>query len=382
MSIIEPGASGNNVTTNNNNAPTNVHNSSATMTTNMTNVNGMSNVIVQNGSVTPSAAATSITTPILSPLIDEQNPLSVKINELKQQQQQQQQQYNSQFENNNNTSIQRPDVNVSLTTSNTSSKESSRFRIIKTDSDGKNVLDSSSKQQQQQQHQTLINGPSGDSGKIYAQLNGSMVSTSASSFNGSIGSQNSSTMVNAMHNGHSDISIDKQRNANISQHNSNKYQCGRWYVADFGPTTQRQQQNYTQHELDHNVEHSLSTIVKLPLNQTQTHFNPIESTTIMNQQHVFQSNSSQTLVQPTPTIINKTSSTTITTTNTTSLNTTNNNNNNNNNNNLDNTNNGIPQQLQQSLVSNSSNNLNSIQTQQQQVRFRKKICFFFRLKFM
>jgi hypothetical protein len=50
----------------------------------------------------------------------------------------------------------------------------------------------------------------------------------------------------------------------------------------------------------------------------------------MNQQHVFQSNSSQTLVQPTPTIINKTSSTTITTTNTTSLNSTNNNNNNNN----------------------------------------------------
>jgi hypothetical protein len=226
-------------------------------------------------------------------------------------------------------------------------------------------LDSSSKQQQ---HQTLINGPSGDSGKIYAQLNGSMGSTSASSFNGSIGSQNSSTMVNAIHNGHSDISIDKQRNANISQHNSNKYQCGRWYVADFGPTAQRQQQNYTQHELDHNLEHSnlnnSLNIVKLPLNQTQTHFNPIESTTLMNQQHVFQSNSSQTLVQPTPTIINKTSSTTITTTNTTSLNSTNNNNNN-----LDNTNNGIPQQLHQSLVSNSSNNLSSIQSQQQQVRF-------------
>ncbi len=36
---------------------------------------------------------------------------------------------------------------------------------------------------------------------------------------------------------------------------------------------------------------------------------------------------------------------------------------------LDNTNNGIPQQLNQSLVSNSSNNLSSIQPQQQQVRF-------------
>jgi hypothetical protein len=197
--------------------------------------------------------------------------------------------------------------------------------------------------------------------------------------------------MNSSQNGNAEqINQQRQQNAlNCTQ----SYQRGRWYVADFELQQQQQQQQYQnqhqsaimsndllltnssqnnnmeQHHHHHHHHHhhqnghaslnnglnGFKTMTPSSLHQTQTHFNPIESTNgtaagggqVNNsnqQQSMVHSsiNNAQSIIQPTPTF-NKNNSTSI------------------NDNNIN-----IPQQLQQNLISNSSNSLSSNQHQQHQ----------------